>query len=348
MCQIPLVGVKAVGNICNLHCSYCHELDGLSSSRLCLMTDEVLERAIRAITAQSKLPICLWSGGEPLLAGREFFRKALRSQRRYSNGRQFINSIQSNGLLLDDGWIEFLLENDFQVGLSWDGCLDSERLTPNGEITHLQAWHAIQSCNERGLRVGVIMVAHARNHVSIPSDLIRLYEVGVRNVLIKPMIARSSVITLPPADYYELMCHILDIWLGMGDTGWRIEHMSSYLDALRGLVVSCEFANKCHQFLTIEQSGNVTGCDFIDSRLILGNILQADLPTICQGEAYQQWRERVVTVPSECRECRWFPVCGGGCLHYRLCGADDGVWGHYQLCQVRQRIWEYYAERVAK
>ncbi|MFH1088475.1 MAG: SPASM domain-containing protein [Patescibacteria group bacterium] len=144
------------------------------------------------------------------------------------------------------------------------------------------------------------------------------------------------------------MCRILDIWLGIGDTSWRIEHVSSYLDALRGPVSSCEFANECHRFLTIEQNGDVAGCDFVDWRPILGNVLQADLPTICQGEVYHQWRERVVAVPPECRGCRWFSVCGGGCLHYRPYGADDGIWGRYQLCQVRQRIWEYYAERVVK
>lgn len=348
MHQIPLIGVKAVGNTCNLHCSYCYEFDGLAPSGLCLMTDEVLERTIRAISAQSQLPICLWSGGEPLLAGREFFRKALQNQQQYSNGRQFINSIQSNGLLLDDSWIEFLLENDFQVGLSWDGALDHERLTPGGEITHPWAWHAIKSCNEWGLRVGIIMVAHARNHTSIPSDLIRLYETGVRNVLIKPMIARSSVITLPPDGYCELMCRILDVWLDMGDVGWQIEHMSSYLDTLRGSVANCEFANECYRFLTIEQNGDVTGCDFVGWRPVLGNVLQADLPIICQSRTYRQWKERVTAVPTECRECRWFLVCGGGCLHYRPYGATDGVWGHYQLCQVRQRIWKYYAERVAK
>jgi uncharacterized protein len=347
MYRISLVVIKAVGNACNLRCSYCYSLDE-HPDELRVMSDELLERAMASIATQPKPPICLWSGGEPLLAGRAFFERVLRYQRQVAVSHQFINSIQTNGVMLDDAWINFLRQYNFQVGISWDGYLDNQRLTPADEHTNHLVWQKLEQCRSWGLLIGVVMVAHHLNYQSIPADLVRLYELGIRTILVKPFVGNNSTLSLAPVEYFELMCRTLDVWLAISDASWQIDHMSSYLNTLRGPVASCEFANECHRFLTIEQNGDVTGCDFVWPRPVLGNVLQDDLLAICHSEVYRQWQERVTAVPRECLRCRWFSVCGGGCLHYRPYQKDSGWWGQYRLCQVRQHIWEYYSEQVAK
>lgn len=62
-----------------------------------------------------------WQGGEPTLTGVEFYRKALEYQRQYADGKRVTNALQTNGVLLDDEWVEFLRANDFLVGVSVDG-----------------------------------------------------------------------------------------------------------------------------------------------------------------------------------------------------------------------------------
>lgn len=347
MGHIPLVVVKAVGNACNLCCSYCYAIDA-HSNVVRLMSDEILERVITAIAAQSELPICLWSGGEPLLAGRMLLQKALELQRTVADGRQFINSIQTNATLLDNSWINFLLQHKFQVGLSWDGDSDDQRVTLQGTLTRWQVWQTIQECRSQGLLVGVSMVAHRLNYQSVPSDLLKLHEIGVRAVIVKPFRDSQSVTSLKPAEYFDLMCRLLDVWLVVDDSDWKIEPMSSFIAALNGPVANCEFANECHRFLTIEQNGDITGCDFVWPRPVLGNVMRDNLQTIVQSAAYQQWCDRVTAVPKSCLSCRWFRVCGGGCLHYRQLHDETGYWGLYDLCQSRQRVWAYYAEQVAK
>ena len=53
--------------------------------------------------------------------GTGFFKKAVSLQEKYADGKKIENCFQTNGILLDDEWGEFLAENNFLVGLSIDG-----------------------------------------------------------------------------------------------------------------------------------------------------------------------------------------------------------------------------------
>jgi uncharacterized protein len=88
------------------------------------MSDEVLELYIRQhIDASTGSEIIFsWHGGEPTLAGIEFFRKATQYQKIYKPlDRVIINGIQTNATLLTEEWGRFLKEENFYVGISLDG-----------------------------------------------------------------------------------------------------------------------------------------------------------------------------------------------------------------------------------
>ena len=55
-----------------------------------------------------------WHGGEPTLLGLDYFRFIVSVQRSHRPpGRKVTNGIQTNGLLLDEAWGEFLKEEGF-------------------------------------------------------------------------------------------------------------------------------------------------------------------------------------------------------------------------------------------
>ncbi len=88
------------------------------------MSDVVLEKYIRThMEASTDNYITFsWHGGEPLLAGIDFFRKAVEIQMNLKPpGKEIFNGIQTNGTLLDDEWCSFLSANGFTVGISIDG-----------------------------------------------------------------------------------------------------------------------------------------------------------------------------------------------------------------------------------
>ena len=82
------VFIKPVGARCNLRCSYCYYLeksDIYGSDVKTVMNDETLENCIKQHFAVSTADTVLftWHGGEPLLAGIDFYKKVLSLQKKY-------------------------------------------------------------------------------------------------------------------------------------------------------------------------------------------------------------------------------------------------------------------------
>lgn len=117
---------KPTGARCNLDCAYCFFLrkEHLYPGSAFRMSDEVMERYIRQTIAAHTAPevTIAWQGGEPTLMGLDFFRRAVDIERHAMRpGMTIENTLQTNGVLLDEEWCKFLHENRFLVGLSIDG-----------------------------------------------------------------------------------------------------------------------------------------------------------------------------------------------------------------------------------
>ena len=143
--------VKPVGSLCNMRCKYCYYLDkaALYDYRQPQMDEALLENYIRANIEGNNSPVIAfaWHGGEPLLAGKEFFRKAVALQQRYAEGRTVENSIQTNGLLVDDEWCAIFRDNNFLVGVSIDGpesIHDAHRVDAGGNPTFARVMKGIE------------------------------------------------------------------------------------------------------------------------------------------------------------------------------------------------------------
>ncbi|WP_262302982.1 hypothetical protein [Neobacillus niacini] len=58
-----------------------------------------------------------WQGGEPLLAGIDFFKKVVHFQAKYAPNHTIIgNAIQTNGTLIDQEWANSLKNIIFWLG----------------------------------------------------------------------------------------------------------------------------------------------------------------------------------------------------------------------------------------
>lgn len=121
------VMAKPTGPICNLGCDYCYYLEKtelFGSQERFRASESVIETYIRTNIESSVGPYVQfsWHGGEPTLAGIDFYRRIVALQQRYlPAGWSALNNIQTNGTLLNDRWAEFLAANQFTVGISIDG-----------------------------------------------------------------------------------------------------------------------------------------------------------------------------------------------------------------------------------
>ena len=120
--------LKPAGSSCNLDCTYCYYLDKAVQygGRNVPMPDDLLEMYIRQYIEANSADTVLfnWHGGEPLVMGLDFYRKAVALQHKYAGDKVIHNTLQTNGTLLTQEWADFFRDNDFLIGISLDGPQD--------------------------------------------------------------------------------------------------------------------------------------------------------------------------------------------------------------------------------
>ena len=92
-----------------------------------VVSDDLLDHFIGEYIASQDNPTVFftWQGGEPTLAGLDFYRRVIELQKKHARpGITIANSIQTNGVLLDESWCQFLAEHHWPVGISIDGPAD--------------------------------------------------------------------------------------------------------------------------------------------------------------------------------------------------------------------------------
>jgi len=107
-----------------------------------------------------------WRGGEPTLMGLDFFRRVVSLQQQHSAGKRIENDLQTNGVLLDDAWCEFLRDHRFLVGLSIDGPEELHyrfRVTKGGRPTFQLVRAAARRLQDHGVRFNALTVVNRIN-----------------------------------------------------------------------------------------------------------------------------------------------------------------------------------------
>ena len=137
------VMIKPASGNCNMNCTYCFYKDEMNKRKTGsygIMSFSTLEAVVKNILkfADKECTIA-FQGGEPTLAGLQFYEHLIEIQNRYNSKKVKINNvIQTNGYGIDDAWAEFFAKNHFLVGLSFDGIKEvHDRYRLNARRRHL-------------------------------------------------------------------------------------------------------------------------------------------------------------------------------------------------------------------
>ena len=166
------VMAKPTGAVCNLDCEYCFFLSKemlYPGSRFRMAADlqDTYVRQLLESHARSPEVVVAWQGGEPTMMGLDFFRRAMELERQYARpGQRILNTIQTNGTLLDDEWGVFFKQNDFLVGISVDGpreLHDAYRVDKGGKPTFDRVMRGLSVLQRHQVDWNVLTTIHAVN-----------------------------------------------------------------------------------------------------------------------------------------------------------------------------------------
>ncbi|MBR4294678.1 MAG: anaerobic sulfatase-maturation protein [Bacteroidaceae bacterium] len=354
--------VKPVGATCNLDCSYCYYRDKaeIYSAPQNRMTDDVLEEYVRQYLEAVNLPTVTfcWHGGEPLLAGIDFYRKAVELQQRYAAGRQIENTLQTNGTLVNDEWCDFFSENNFLVGVSLDGpeeVHDAYRRDCGGAPTFGKVMQAVEKMHNRKVEYNILATVNSRSEgrgkeiyrfLRGISNFIQFLPVVVYVQLRegrRPLIVSPDVEGATPAPWSvsargfgEFMCDVFDEWIKC-DVGSRfVQLFDITLANWCGVPPSlCAFCETCGDAPVVEYNGDVYSCDhFVYPEYRLGNILSSTLVEMYTSQEQQAFgRDKREALPMECKRCTYNFLCRGECPKHRFATSQRGEPYMNTLCE---------------
>ena len=354
------VFVKPVGAICNLGCHYCYYLEKESlypPAGPFRMADDLLEEYIVQRIGITPGPVVdfFWHGGEPTLLGLDYFRRIVALQHRHRPpGKRIANSIQTNGVCIDEDWCRFLAAEEFAVGLSLDGphlLHDRYRVTKDGKPTHRQVMQGYRLLQRHRIPVDILCVVHAQN-VQHPLQVYRFFkEIKARYIsfipLVEPQPAAEGGVgprTVPAGAFGTFLCTIFDEWIRQ-DIGRIIVQI--FEEAARPVYGQdhslCIFRKTCGDVPVVEHNGDFYACDhFVTPELRLGNIRETPLLELLESPAQRAFgRGKLEGLPRCCRECDVLSMCNGGCLKDRIVRTPDGEPGLNYLCAGYKRFFTH-------
>jgi uncharacterized protein len=365
-CSEPFVVMaKPVGPLCNMECRYCYYLDTASlytRQHQYRMSDALLETYIRQYITASPGPVVLfvWHGGEPTLAGLDFYRRVVELQERYlPRGWTCWNNLQTNGTLLDEEWCSFLADAHFDVGLSIDGtkCLhDMYRKDRLGRDTYDRAIAAVGRLQAHGIQPDLLCAvtsAVAKEPVNVYRAL-RSLNTGWCQFI--PIVRRAldGHVTLESVTgeaYGLFLCAVFNEWLKND-----LERFNVQLFAEMSLVYSggaanlCWMAPTCGRVLILEHDGGVYACDhFVTSAHRIGDLETSLLGTLVDSPVQRRFgNDKRDRLPAQCLSCPWLMVCNGGCPKDRFSQAENGEPGLNYLCSGLRRFFAYAEQPLKK
>lgn len=206
---------KPTGSLCNLDCKYCFYLEKPHLQQRA-MSDDMLEAYVKKYLqlAPQKEVTFLWQGGEPTLTGIAFYQKAVEFQQKYANGKTIYNALQTNGVLLDKQWCQFLQQNQFLVGLSIDGpehLHDVYRVTKSQKGTFHQVMNALENLIAFNVPFNTLTVIHKQNVLHGKAVYQFLKQIGSTYMQFIPLMGEWEQ-QAGTKEYGQFMIEIFDEW----------------------------------------------------------------------------------------------------------------------------------------
>ncbi|HYE83763.1 MAG TPA: anaerobic sulfatase maturase [Clostridia bacterium] len=350
--------IKPASSSCNLNCKYCfyHKIsEKRSTGSFGIMDIDLLEIVVRkALEYAGQTCTFAFQGGEPTLAGLDFYKKLIGLQEQYNTkGIKINNTIQTNGIAIDEEWAQFLFENHFLVGLSLDGpkdIHDSMRVDAKGKGSFKKVMNAVRLFDKYKVEYNILFVvnSHTARHANKVYNFFKKNNFKYLQFIpcLDPLNEKPGRYehSLTPGHYSQFLKSIFYQWykdIINGDT-ISVRTFDNYLGIIMGMrPEACDMLGECSCQFVIEADGEVYPCDFYAAdEWLLGNIKQNGFEEMKSSETAVRFIQASRNIHPECRICKWNNLCRGGCRRTRE-PFDDGNPSLSYFCTAYTEFFEY-------
>ncbi len=310
----------------------------------------------------------VWHGGEPLLAGREFYGTAIDLERKeVDEGLSIGNEIQTTGVLIDKNWAAFFKENNFSVGISIDGpkrIHDQHRKLKRRNVSSFECtMRGIDHLNHYGVPCGALSVI-TKDSVDFADEIIEfVITSNIQSIDFLPCI--YDPLSPDSRAMARFWIRVFDLWYPMRDTFsvlflvdaiklidlFVLNREGAESNKLRQAYAEdpptiCELSGVCGRRPSLLPDGALYPCEcLILDDFRLGNIHTDDLSNMLESKSFKRIRAMNDNFDSSCAACRYSIFCGSGCIRRRfLC--DSVAAGKDKYCLSRKLLFDHIADAI--
>lgn len=322
--------LKPASSACNLNCAYCFYKDEAKNRDRAfegMLTAEKAEECVKsAMEYAEKTCSFMFQGGEPTLAGLEFFENFIKLEKKYEKkGVRCYNAIQTNGMLIDDDWARFFKKNNFLVGLSLDGSADIHNANRSSSFN--KVINAARVLEKHRVKFNILCVVTSKTARSAEKvyNFFKKQKFGYLQFIpcLEPIGTDRTLSDFSPSaqEYAAFLNRIFDLWYAdlLNGNYISIRHIDNILSImLNGRAENCAMCGHCSIQFVVEGDGGVYPCDFfvLDSYR-LGTLGEQSFEDMVRSETAVEFIKSSFAVPEKCRECAYYSLCRNGCRRDR-------------------------------
>jgi uncharacterized protein len=290
--------------------------------------------------------------------GHDFF-KSIEDILSTLNPKRFVNILQSNLILLDDWYVDFLKNNNFQVRTSLDlPPTNHDILRKDGDFE--RSIKSIEMLRKANVPININTVVTEKNINSAQEIFNFLKKMEITSFSVSRLVEqgnavnRNDLILYDNAAFGRFLVELFDLW--MAD---NIEPKIQRITPLDKLLNACKSGkreeSKCFhcqsQLFAIGPDGKVfPSCNkfFAIPETCLGNVMNDSIPKILQSDERNKFLATTSSVSDRiCSKCEYVNVCEGGCYYvaYNARKKGENLQSREHFCKgyylVFERIFNY-------
>ena len=331
---------------CDASCQYCftRRINSPIMSRETFLESLRLVENLGRETDAGDLDLC-FHGGEPLLAGFDFYKQALPAIRK-NLGQSVRLSLQSNLWNLTDDFCKLFFDYQVRVGTSLDGpeqVNDRQR----GPGYFKKTMEGIHLLHKHGMNTGCIAAFTSHSAAKVNE----VFEFFLKNTLsfsvhcaVKPIQYNGDQKLFLSAEGFErVLIQLLDLYL---ENANKIR-ISTLDDMIKNIAREksglCTFSRCIGNYIAVSSEGGIYPCNrFAGMKEFSFGCLDtihsfSDIERSGAWGRLMDWQSRI---DKECRDCFYKAICHGGCPYAGhstnqrepardpLCRAYRGVYQH--------------------
>ncbi len=360
---------------CNLACPYCYFFfsdDQSYKEHPAIVPEETVTGIVAFI--QNAIAECGinrvhigFHGGEPLLLKREYFSRVCQQLIDGLGSRCKLGlSMQTNGVLIDEAWIDVFERFDLAVGVSFDGDREVHnrtRVTKKGRGTYdetLRGWRLLeQAAQAKRIPAPGVLCVIAPDKSGSATFLHFVRELKVKNLdFLLPDLTHDSI---DVTEHFIERCgdYMVDVckaWFSHGDKNVTVRFMRRIMRMLLARTIQApdpvHAPRASYTLLTVSSNGDISPDDVFRTldwrfRETGFNVAASTLREIHDGPMWSELRSSVDKLAPKCGACLWRGVCGGGLMQHRY-SMRRGFDNPSIYCKALERLYTYICAQLVK